>query len=1462
MASLLDLTKNLFSQGSQRVQQSVNPILQRLQLPGPSQGQQRIATNSYNAVRAIPAAVRGFSNTTGTTDFLSGSLRNIVNTPRFLGNVISGQTKVVPSYQLPQYRRDPFQVAAQQGASRAFGSRITPQGNFQFTGTGVPRVALSGVGVLSGAALPAMVLGGAIGGGVAALDKRPIAQGIGEGAGQGLRTAGVTRLLAPVVNPVSRGLGSVVGQKLVGKGSRVVAGKLGQIVGNAVGQGLGNVTEDVVGNKLSGSRQNTGNENVGSFILGAFFGGADGLRDLNIDSGGFLRNKAGRMFDPFTGKFVAASQKAQNNQTQYVTMVAGNQVNMKAPTTWVKTPTGMKKVEKANSRLTQGGYVSLGPDISSLQSGGKSVKPGLQGRNISGDTGLVSLPRGQGVTGVIPTKIDSALQNSSINRTQLTGKQLSTPNAILNKRSQMLGLTGKDTSPVKRQEDFILKGDEENIMTPETAQVRAGEAYLGEMEGQKQFKESVAKWIGQRDVAKTIATQRAVKVAQIPKEIAWDVVRETEGTYKGSNPEVRKYAATLKKEYDTLFEEAKGSGVDIGYLKNYVTHIWAESVEQVEATFKSARGKFKYNKDRTLPTYDQGKQLGLTPKFNNPAEILQAYAENLEKAKANIAFLQDLKQQGLVVPASVARSNPGFKAITAPGIGTNETNIGGGRSFIGTYYAPDSVADTINRVFSEPPNDGFSKSMHLLGNLSGTLQDVTMSAGVPATPINAFTLANIQKEILAGRVNSPISSFLTALSPRKSQEFFTQNVETIKKMQLNNIPVSTSFKIENMVDSGTKKKLGWTQLMNDPTFERFIPQLQIRFFSDIEQQALKGGRSAVDAEKVAAQAVKNFYGVITSDKQALASRTGQDVTKTLFFAPKFRESMINFWVKNVKSLRNPMALENRANVKFLLGSAMTYAAMDGLNRAINGHPMSENPPGKEDKLLIPLDDGYTIGIPFLSSIGTVPRGIYRQGKALLSGDPQAAAKDAFSTYTSTLVKPLGEIASNQDYFGGKIYDPEATTGEKLASQGQHLIKSYNHPYIREALNVAGEKLPIEDKTKKKLGLSTGETPGYQTLSKAAELPIRFYKNESMQKQAEYVKESEIKKKQAEIKTQVLKDGKETTYRGRKYYLSKEMDPKTKITKPVVKSIKVSQTSEDIYRDTPKEYETSEDSPKNTLQKIAVYGSGILKDPKGTINAVKSGQPVRKVRGDAVVVERVKNLASMDQGNKATQVDHIIPIALGGDNRESNLAIIPKQDNQAKGIVDTYLADELEAGRVTKKAAQERIINWRNEINNLPASKKAQALKYLNTPIEAVPAKADTSKLTIVAKKEYEPIYNSDTEKYSNVSIKIPEQPKYTGQKELDSKLKSSYNSSLNTAKKNIEKLYLDGQLTAQEANDALSSIKVATSKPKIKKAKKPKKITIRMPKIKAIKIKAFKPIKIKKPKKLKFKKYKPKKITY
>jgi hypothetical protein len=594
------------------------------------------------------------------------------------------------------------------------------------------------------------------------------------------------------------------------------------------------------------------------------------------------------------------------------------------------------------------------------------------------------------------------------------------------------------------------------------------------------FSRSFKEWIGERQSALTSAIEDNKKYSTIPKGLSSDIIRYIENPSTNVTPQVKEYAKLIRQDYNRMFNEARSTGIDIDYYQNYITHIWKESPSKVSQIFKSARKNFKFAKDRTIPTYEEGIELGLHPKYDHVAQIMAEYTRRLGELKANASFLSKLKDAGLIVTAQVGGRDPSYSPILAVGFPKTSTIIRGQKMFV-PYYAPTEIADVINRVFAiqESPLTRVAK-------VSGGLQDVVMSGGIPKTPANAWSFAQMTKEFSAGRIIDPIKAFFRSFSGKASNEFFQENAEQIRKMQLRNIPISSTNNIENMISKGAVKDAfgenflqAWNKTVNEPTFKRFMPQLEIELFNSIEKIALKKGIAEKEAADVAALAVKKFYGVKGSDLLTLESSFSKDFKSAFFFAPRYRESMINFWVETVKALKNPLAIENQNNVRFLVGTALTYYAYNSLNRQINGRSMNDNPPGTEDKLLIPLKDGTTLGIPFLSSIATIPRLIYRAGKRAIEGDIEGTIREGRGTL-STLLRPLSDVVFNENYYGQQIYDPQDSRGTKLRKIGLHLAGSYNHPYIRALMDYVNK----------------GE-PEYQSLSKAFELPFRFYKTDSL-----------------------------------------------------------------------------------------------------------------------------------------------------------------------------------------------------------------------------------------------------------------------------------------------------------------------------------------------------------------------------
>lgn len=604
------------------------------------------------------------------------------------------------------------------------------------------------------------------------------------------------------------------------------------------------------------------------------------------------------------------------------------------------------------------------------------------------------------------------------------------------------------------------------------------------------FRNSTNEYLGAKAASRTSAdylTKTLAETHPLTDAQKLEAIQVIDGMKTSSDSAVNAYVDAFRRTTDELYKHyTVDKKLNMGYQSEYLPRNYknpqtgqAISGQEYDLLMRSS-GRMK---SREATTLNVDALIS-----HDPNELLSKYVRSMDSVAYGRQYLNNLEQKGLVMTST----DPvrGMKPVVAEGLQSNN----------GMYWAKPEVADALNKIFGTKPEGGvFEKTLDKTAKASAAIQDIVLSGGLPGRPLNAFTLAQLQKEVTAGHPLQGMKAFVNSWKPETTNKFFNDHINSIKEIQSQGYDVRASVNdtgtmLDKILGANNKFKEAWNQMANDPTFGRFMPVLEVQKYEAFKKSFLKSGLPEAEAQARAVDALKNWTGKRDMFANATASKVGSDAATTLLFAPKYREAMINFWNKNAEAF-SPKNINNKAysdNRRFVVGALGTLVAMNAANVALNGHAMWDNPDGKKDKLLIPIDktsagDQRYLGIPTLSSIATVPRNVAMGLYNMATGNFKEAGKNAAS-FMSIPVRTGADILNNESYFGSKIYDPNSSGIEKATAAGAYIFKNNAHPYVREGLNIAGQGLP--DKTKKMLGVQ--DIPLYQSASQAGELPFRFY----------------------------------------------------------------------------------------------------------------------------------------------------------------------------------------------------------------------------------------------------------------------------------------------------------------------------------------------------------------------------------
>lgn len=650
-------------------------------------------------------------------------------------------------------------------------------------------------------------------------------------------------------------------------------------------------------------------------------------------------------------------------------------------------------------------------------------------------------------------------------------------------------------------------------------------------------------WSNSRVAAKELAQKESTNLSHIPGKTGilskskgvegWKTILDYEQGITG------KYTDDIAQTFDKLHDEATSRGFEVPYRKNYIPQIYDNTPEEViEAVARYMKDKdvdpnvitdylagkeltndvatrLKLNPDftkqRVLPDYKTAMKYGLNPKYTHPAQLAGAYKEGLEKAVANRQLVSDLVNSGQIV----SKPRTGYSLVDWPFLGQ-------------PMYAKNNLSRALNGAFSD--QSGASTGKQLLksivsagGKTSKFMQEIALSAGFPNTDINFFAMGQLIKQATSRTgqivtqpirgsigVTKDIAAFLRANFDSKTIQFFEKKAPIIQKMADNGIDIAArtgNFRdlYKNMVANPKIVKVlgnGWDRLFQKKTFSNFMPQLYINTFEEIYKKGIKQGLDDAAATKLAGNATKAFHGL--SDDVA-RSKTGKDVLATIFFAPKFREGIINTLLNTGKSVTTKVFDKSFSkNRQLLTGMILTFGAYQALNQKLNGHYTWDNEAGKEFSLKIPLPDKKNVMyVEFMPSFLSLPRNL-ASGSIALSKLDMKTAGQKFSSLLSMPINMASQVISNQDYFGRPIYSETDSKKERLQKIAVHVGLKQTHPYLRLLADYINQD-PNDPFQK----------PLYQSLVEAAEFPLKFNSLDRISRQEFFEASEKAKQRSAD-----------------------------------------------------------------------------------------------------------------------------------------------------------------------------------------------------------------------------------------------------------------------------------------------------------------------------------------------------------
>lgn len=504
---------------------------------------------------------------------------------------------------------------------------------------------------------------------------------------------------------------------------------------------------------------------------------------------------------------------------------------------------------------------------------------------------------------------------------------------------------------------------------------------------------------------------------------------------EGNFPEVRA-------ELDQIHKDLNEAGVDTNYKEDYLPQIWDNTPDEVTRAFGKRLGlKPSFTFESFFKDYQEGIDAGLTPKYNNPSELLNYYISYARKAIADRKFFDYLKDTDRIQTSKVGSDWKPLSGEYFPGPWKDRT-----------YYAEPNTARLLNNYFSNPEQGSWGEiAVNNAANVSGRLTRTVLGFHLPGT---AWSMHGINTSIahsLFGEDLNPLKavgrlgeSAYYLSRPQQAEEFLNNNpASAINAVKDGGLAIDRwSSDIGKPLISGDSLAAKGLNFLTDPKplFQQFIPSMMLKAYERELNELQRKGLSYKDAAQRAGYNVNNVFGVLNreaSTNPLVYDKTINNIKRTFLLAPNWLESRLGLTKGTAQALLNPNDPRGKKYLSGVSNFIASYAALNVLNMLSNdGKTMLQNQPGKELSLAVGKDSkGKTIYVnPYAGAIDfiKVPLDI---AHSALEGDFSETTKDLRSR-ASEPTQFAVDLLSNTDWKQSPILGNKGNYGRSQSIYDQ------------------------------------------------------------------------------------------------------------------------------------------------------------------------------------------------------------------------------------------------------------------------------------------------------------------------------------------------------------------------------------------------------------------------------------------